>query len=49
MSGLVMVAAAVVALNGNWNLKGWPTPERGAVRALDEVPVADSKRVRYAD
>ena len=41
MSGLVMVAAAVVALNGNWNLKGWPTPGRGAVRTLEEVPAAE--------
>ena len=35
---VVMLAVFVVPLNGNWNLKGWPTPDRGSVRALGEVP-----------
>ena len=38
---LVVLATTFVSLNGNWNLRGWPTPERGAVRTLDEVPVAE--------
>jgi beta-mannosidase len=33
-----MIAAAVVSLNGEWQLQGWPTPDRGSVRTLEEVP-----------
>ena len=38
MSALAMLAAALVPLNGAWQLKGWPTPDRGSVRTLEEVP-----------
>ena len=38
---LAVLTATLVSLNGNWNLKGWPTPERGSVRTLDEVPTAE--------
>ena len=41
MGLMTMVLATVVSLNGNWSLKGWPTPERGGVRTLDEVPAAE--------
>ena len=34
----VLAAAAVVPLDGEWQLKGWPTPDRGSVRTLGEVP-----------
>ena len=27
-----------LSLNGAWQLKGWPTPDRGSVRTLEEVP-----------
>ena len=27
-----------LSLNGAWQLKGWPTPNRGSVRTLEEVP-----------
>lgn len=37
----VLALASIVPLNGDWILKGWPTPERGSVRSLDEVPVAE--------
>jgi len=40
MNMLMLLAAAVVSLNGSWNAKGWPTPERGSVRTLEEVPAA---------
>ncbi|MBR0503891.1 MAG: glycoside hydrolase family 2, partial [Kiritimatiellae bacterium] len=30
--------ASSVSLNGAWQLKGWPTPDRGSVRTLEEVP-----------
>ena len=29
-----------LSLNGAWQLKGWPTPDRGSVRTLEEVPGA---------
>ena len=32
MSSLLMLMAALVPLNGAWQLKGWPTPDRGSVR-----------------
>ena len=38
---MVVLATAIVSLNGNWNLKGWPTPRRGSVRTLDAVPAAE--------
>ena len=40
LCGAVFAAepAALVSLNGEWRLKGWPTPERGSVRTLEEVP-----------
>ena len=38
MSALAMLAAALVPLNGAWQLKGWPTPDRGSVRTLEGVP-----------
>ena len=41
MGLMTMVLATVVSLNGNWSLKGWPTPERGSVRTLEEVPAAE--------
>ena len=41
MSLTMAVLATVVSLNGNWNLKGWPTPVRGSVRTLEEVPAAE--------
>lgn len=41
---MVVLATAIVSLNGNWNLKGWPTPRRGAVRTLDAVPAAGAVR-----
>ena len=40
-AAMVVLATAIVSLNGNWNLKGWPTPGRGAVRTLEEVPAAE--------
>ena len=30
----------IVSLNGAWQLKGWPTPDRGSVRTLADVPKA---------
>ncbi len=33
-----LLAAAVLSLNGDWNLKGWPTPDRGSVRTLEKIP-----------
>ena len=38
MNSMLMIAAAVVSLNGEWQLQGWPTPDRGSVRSLEEVP-----------
>ena len=38
MNSMLMIAAAVVSLNGEWQLQGWPTPDRGSVRTLEEVP-----------
>ena len=40
-SVLAVLAATVVSLNGNWNLKGWPTPDRGSVRTLEDVPTPE--------
>ena len=34
----LLMLATLVSLNGNWNLKGWPTPDQGSVRTLGEVP-----------
>ena len=33
-AGVLLLAAAVVSLNGEWNLKYWPQPPTGAVRTL---------------
>ena len=38
MNSMLMIAAAVVSLNGEWQLQGWPTPDRGSVRTLEEMP-----------
>ena len=38
---LAVQAANVVSLNGDWNLQGWPTPERGSVRTLEDVPAPE--------
>ena len=38
MNSMLMIAAAILSLNGEWQLKGWPTPDRGSIRTLDEVP-----------
>ena len=32
----------MLSLNGNWELKGWPTPARGSVRTLEDVPAAET-------
>ena len=40
-AAMVVLATAIVSLNGNWNLKGWPTPRHGAVRTLEKVPAAE--------
>jgi len=39
--GMMLLLATVVSLNGSWSLKGWPTPDRGSVRTLEEVPAAE--------
>ena len=41
MTGLTLLAAAVLSLNGNWSLQGWPTPARGSVRSLSDMPAAE--------
>ena len=38
MNSMLMIAAAILSLNGEWELKGWPTPDRGSIRTLEEVP-----------
>ena len=38
MNTLALVATALLSLNGDWQLKGWATPDQGSVRTLEDVP-----------
>ena len=38
MNTLMLLATSLLSLNGDWQLKGWPTPDQGSVRTLEEIP-----------
>lgn len=38
MNTLLLLATSLLSLNGDWQLKGWPTPDQGSVRTLEEIP-----------